>query len=179
MKTDVLLADDHPIFLKAMRNFLEPVCRILGTAPDGEAMIALAEKLRPRIAIIDLYMPRLGGLDACERLLALLPETKVILLGVGENLGSAEEALGRGACGYVLKISAEAELLKAVEYVRAGQLYVTPLITSAGLSDFMARAFSLRRASGRRNSLPAAPRPADKAARACLPAEKKSPASFS
>ena len=140
MKIDVLLADDHLIFLEAMKKLLEPFCRVVGTASDGQSVIPLAEELRPSVIVLDVNLPLLNGLDSCERILKRVPESKIIFLTVSEDLDTAEEAIRRGAFGYVLKKSASAELFKAIQYVSAGRIYVTPVITQEPMSVFVARA---------------------------------------
>ena len=126
MKTEVLLADYHPIFLKATKKLLAPFCRIVGTASDGPSVIALAEKLRPAVILLDVYLPLLNGLDACERLLKSDPETKIIFLTANEDTDTADEAIRRGASGYVVKKCRSAELLSAIQYVLADRVYVSP-----------------------------------------------------
>ena len=142
MKTRVLLADDHIILLEALKKLIEPSCHVVGTASDGHALIALAEKLRPDVIVADINMPHLNGLEACERLLKKLPESKIIFLTVNEDPDTAEEAVRRGAFGYLLKSGAPAELFKAIQFVAMGRVYVTPAITNEPMGLFVSRAKS-------------------------------------
>jgi DNA-binding NarL/FixJ family response regulator len=140
MKTGVLLADDHLIFLEAMKKLLEPFCRVLGTASDGHELLSLAQKLRPEVIVTDINMPNLNGLEACERLLKVAPESRTIFLTVNEDADTAQEAIRRGAFGYLLKKCAPPELFKAIQTVAAGRLFVTPAITQEPLPIFITRA---------------------------------------
>src|SRR5688500_14182093 len=137
MKTQILLADDHLIFLEAMKKLVESKCRVVGTASDGHALISLAQKLRPEIILADINMPLLNGLEACERLLAKLPQSKIIFLTVNEDPETARDALRRGAAGYLLKKSLPAELFTAIDAVVSGRLYVTPTITRDPINVFL------------------------------------------
>jgi DNA-binding NarL/FixJ family response regulator len=139
MKTRVLLADDHNLFLEGLKMLLEPSCWVLGTARDGRSLIAEAEKQRPEVIVSDINMPDLNGLEACERLLKILPETRIIFVTVNEDTATAEEAIRRGAFGYVLKRAATSELVKAIQTVMLGRVYVTPAITREPIQVFVTR----------------------------------------
>jgi len=141
-RTRVLLADDHVIFLEALKKLIEPACLVVGTASDGRALFAAAEKLRPEVVIADINMPHLNGFDACERLTKKLPSCKIIFLTVNEDPESAEEAIRRGASGYLLKKAASTELFKAIQSVMAGRVYVTPEISREPVGVFVSRARS-------------------------------------
>src|SRR5580765_6576963 len=93
----VLLADDHLILLEALKKMVESFCQVVGTATDGHSLIANAEKLRPDIVVADVNMPHLNGLEACERLTKKLPQIRIIILTVNEDLDTAKEAIRRGA----------------------------------------------------------------------------------
>lgn len=141
-RTRVLLADDHVILLEALKKLVEPACVVVGTATDGRVLIERAEELRPDVIIADINMPQLNGLEACERLLKKLPRSKVIFLTVNESGESAEEAIRRGASGYLLKKAAAAELFKAIQSVIQGRTYITPLISRDPINVFVSRARS-------------------------------------
>jgi DNA-binding NarL/FixJ family response regulator len=102
----------------------------------------MATKLLPDVVIADINMPNLNGLEACERLTRKLPGTKVIFLTVNEDAESAEDAIRRGASGYLLKKAAATELFKAVQTVMAGRVYITPLISREPIGIFVSRAKS-------------------------------------
>ena len=140
IRTRVLLADDHVIILEALKKIVESACLVLGTAIDGRSLMSTAEKLRPEVIITDINMPNLNGLEACEWLRKRVPESKIIFLTVNEDRETAEEAIRRGASGYLLKKGATAELFKAIQCVAAGQIYVTPLITREPIGVFVSEA---------------------------------------
>src|SRR5436190_22633383 len=105
-RTRIILADDHVIFLEALKKLVEPACLVVGTATDGRALLATAEKLRPDVIVMDINMPHLNGLEACERLSRKFTEIKIIFLTVNEEAASAEDAIRLGASAYVLKKAA-------------------------------------------------------------------------
>ena len=133
----VLLADDHRMLREAFAQLLENTCEIVGVVGDGRALLASAQELKPDIAIIDIAMPRLNGLDATRQLKKSIPSIKVIILTVNEDPDLAAEAFRAGASSYLLKNSAASELLRAVEETVRGQSYVTPLVAK-GLMDALA-----------------------------------------
>ncbi|HEV8542368.1 MAG TPA: response regulator transcription factor [Verrucomicrobiae bacterium] len=138
----VLLADDHLILLEALKKLVEQTCQVVGTATDGHSLMASAEKLHPDVIVTDINMPNLNGLEACERLIKKAPDSRIIFLTVNEDLDTAKEAMRRGAFGYLLKKGAFAELLKAVQTVAAGRLYVTPMVSRDPVSVFVSMAKS-------------------------------------
>jgi DNA-binding NarL/FixJ family response regulator len=140
MKTRVLLADDHVILLEGLKRLLETLCDVVGTATDGRTLISLAEKVRPAVIVTDIYMPDLNGFDACEQLLKKVPESRVIFLTVSEDLDMAQEAIRRGAVGFLLKKAAPVELFRAIQTVAAGRVYITPAITHEPVNLFVSQA---------------------------------------
>lgn len=136
----ILLADDHTLLLDAFRRLLEPAYRVVGTVTNGQAMIEAALSLQPDVIVADVGMPRLNGLDACERLIRELPETRLIFLTVSEDPDIAAEAIRRGASGFLLKKGAASELFTALEQVLAGHPYITPAIRCEPAAVFIARA---------------------------------------
>ena len=136
----VLLADDHAILLDAFKRLLEPAYAVIGTTTDGRALVEAALRLRPDAIVADILMPRLNGLDACERLTEQLPDTRLIFLTVSEDPDVAAEAIRRGAAGYLLKKVAASELFTALRRVLDGRFYITPLILSEPVDVFIARA---------------------------------------
>jgi DNA-binding NarL/FixJ family response regulator len=133
-KARILLADDHTLVAEALKKLLEPECEVVGNATDGRKLLRLAVELKPDLALIDLNMPLLNGLDAGARLKELLPNVKIVVLTMNEDPDIAAEALGKWASGYLLKKSAGSELLKAVKEVLRGGRYVTPAV-SVGVEE--------------------------------------------
>ena len=136
----IFLADDHSILLDAFKKLLEPVYQVVGTATDGRALIEQAVKLRPDILLIDVAMPRLNGLDACEKIKALLPDARIIFLTMMEDADTAAEAIRRGASGYLLKKSAASELFTAIQKVLQGRTYISNLLSRGLPSLFVSQA---------------------------------------
>ena len=136
----ILLADDHAILLDAFKKLLEPIYHIVGAVLDGRAVIEQALRLRPDIFLLDIAMPRLNGLDACERIKALLPDARIIFLTMNEDEDTAAEAIRRGASGYLMKKSASSELITAIQTVLKGGIYVTPLVSRGMTSLFVSQA---------------------------------------
>jgi DNA-binding NarL/FixJ family response regulator len=126
----VLLADDHRLLREAFAMLLEPDCDVVGAVADGRALLEVAPELRPDIVVLDIAMPSLNGLDAARQLKRMMPGVKVIFLTVSEDPDLAGEAFRAGASGYLLKNSAAAELLQAIQDVYHGRSYITPLATN-------------------------------------------------
>lgn len=136
----VLLADDHAVVLDAFKVLLEPTCEVVGTAPDGHALVERAEALKPDVILVDVGMPRLNGLDACERVRQRQPDAKLIFLTMSHDRDVAAEALRRGASGYVLKSAGSAELFDALREVLRGRTYVSPALAEEPVGVFVSKA---------------------------------------
>lgn len=130
----VLLADDHLMLREALERLLAPVCDVIGSVPDGRALLNAAPELRPDVVVLDISMPLLNGLDAARQLKSTMPDAKVVFLTVNEDPDLAAAAIRAGASGYLLKNSAAAELLQAIDEAMRGRTYITPLIAK-GLVD--------------------------------------------
>ena len=124
----ILLADDHTLISDGFRKLLEPEFEVVGTVADGRALLNAAEELKPDLALVDVGMPLLNGLDAARQLRKRMPRLKLIFLTMNPDSDVAGEALRIGASGYLLKNSRGDELLKAVRDVVKGMSYVTPQI---------------------------------------------------
>jgi len=133
----VLLADDHRLLVDAFRNFLEPLCEVVGAVGDGRALLDVAPALKPDVVVIDIAMPRLNGLEAGRRLKQTMPVIKLIYLTMNEDPDLAVQAMRGGASGYLLKTSAASELLHAIQVAMKGSRYVTPKIESAMKEAFI------------------------------------------
>jgi len=124
----VLLADDHTILVEAFRKLLEPHCTIAGTVSDGRALLELAPQIKPDVVVVDIGMPLMNGLEAAFRLKEQMPAVKLIFLTMNEDPDLAVEAMRSGASAYLLKSSAAAELINAIQLALKGKSYVTPQI---------------------------------------------------
>jgi DNA-binding NarL/FixJ family response regulator len=121
----LLIADDHSIFVEALRLLLEQNYEVVGVVTDGRALVSQAPKLAPDVIIVDVGMPLLNGFDAACRVKEQMPNLRVIFLTMQEDPLLAAAAADLGA-GFVLKESASSELLTAIDCVLRGKLYVTP-----------------------------------------------------
>jgi DNA-binding NarL/FixJ family response regulator len=120
----VLIADDHALVVEGLQKLLEGACEVVGTVNDGRALLAAAQRLKPDVILVDVSMPLLNGIDACVRLRALVPSSRIVVLTMHADPSYAAEALRAGAAGYVLKGSASSELLRAIRAVMRGQRYL-------------------------------------------------------
>lgn len=137
----VLLADDHGIVRRGLRFLLEntPSFRVVGEAGDGREAVKLAEELAPDVVVMDIAMPNLNGLDATAQIVKKCPATGVIILSMHSDETYLVRALSAGAKGYLLKDSAEADLIRAVEAVSHGRPFFSPAIAETLLEDYMRR----------------------------------------
>jgi DNA-binding NarL/FixJ family response regulator len=124
----VLVADDHTIVRKGLVSLLveSGECEVVAEAADGLDAVAQALATRPDVAILDLSMPRLSGLEAVRRIHEALPQTRVLVLTVHEEEEYVLPLVRAGAAGYLIKDTAVSELLAAVRALHAGQGYFCP-----------------------------------------------------
>jgi DNA-binding NarL/FixJ family response regulator len=125
-RPDLLIADDHAIFLEVLKCYLEKNYVVKGTVTDGRSLVTEAIRLKPDIIIVDIGMPLLNGLDAARRIREQLPSVRLVFLTMQENAHLAAAALELGHAGFVLKHAAASELVTAIEEVWRGELYVSP-----------------------------------------------------
>ena len=131
----ILLADDHVLLAQALEHLLQAEFDVVGTVPDGRALLKAAGELSPDVAVVDIGMPLLNGLDAAEQLKALHPSIKVIFLTQNREPRFAVEAFRRQASGYLLKDSAASELTTAIREALRGNTYVSPSIAKGMLDE--------------------------------------------
>lgn len=146
-RTRVILADDHPMMLAALRKLLEPELAVVETVEDGLELIAAAERLQPDLVIADIGMPGLDGIEATRRLHAACPKIKILILSIHAEPSHVRSAFEAGACGYLTKTSAPEEIERAVHEVLADHFYVSPAVARSAIS---------RAARGRESRPPAA-----------------------
>lgn len=128
MKTRIVLADDHQMFRQALRTLLEKESdiEVVGEASDGIELLSVAQQTLPDIVCIDIMMPKLNGIEATQRLLAMLPSIKVIVLSAYNDRNYILDMLKIGASGYVTKNECGDELLRAVKAVHLNRKYLCP-----------------------------------------------------
>lgn len=126
MTTRVLLADDHNVVRVGLRALLEiSGAHVVGEAGDGREAIRLAEELRPDVAILDVSMPGLNGIDAAGMIHQRCPQTRIVFLSMHSDREHVHRAFAAGASGYLLKGSASEEIVAAVRTVQAGAKYLS------------------------------------------------------
>src|SRR5262245_27509940 len=142
----ILIADDHPIFRRGLCDVIQADAgfRLVGQAGNGEEALELVDELKPDIAILDVHMPRLTGLQAARKIIESKLPTKLVLLTMHEDEDLLNEALNLGIHAYVLKENAVEDLIAAIRTVAGGKTFI-----SASLSDVLvhrrAQAEALRR----------------------------------
>jgi two-component system response regulator NreC len=139
MSIKVLLADDHGLVRKGLRFVLEhePGIEVVGEAADGREAVELAEELSPSVVVMDITMPQLNGIDATAQIVKRSPNTGVIILSVHSDESYLLRALNAGAKGYLLKDSAELDVVRAVQSVAQGRPFFSPGIAKTLLEDYM------------------------------------------
>ncbi|QOY88041.1 response regulator [Paludibaculum fermentans] len=135
----VLLADDHKLMRSGLRLLVEqqPEFRVVGEAGDGRQAVALATELKPDVAVLDIGMPELNGIEAARQITEQLPETAVVMLSMHSDESYVLRALKAGARGYLLKDSAEADLVQAIVAVREGKSFFSPAVSQVLLEDYL------------------------------------------
>lgn len=134
-----IVADDHVIVRQGLKALLERTgVEVVGEAPDGREAVRLVRDRCPDVAILDLAMPLLNGLDATREILQVSPGTRPILLTMHAEDPYVIEALRAGVKGYVLKSQAVADLIQAVEQVTRGATYLSPAVTGALVQAYLA-----------------------------------------
>jgi DNA-binding NarL/FixJ family response regulator len=130
----VLLAEDHVLVSEGLVKLLETDFTLVGSAKDGRALVQEVKKHTPDIAIIDISLPLLNGLEAARQIKKCEPQTKLIFLTMHAEESFVREAFKSGGSGYVLKQSATKELIFAIQEVFQGRTYVSPSV-AAGIVD--------------------------------------------
>lgn len=139
MKIKVFLADDHKILRESLIILLqqEKDIEVMGGAPDGQKAYQEILRLKPDIAILDISLPQLNGLEVAARIKKESPEVKIIILTMHKNEEFVARAYQLEVSGYVLKENALEELLKAIRIVQAGGIYLSADITSTVVAGFV------------------------------------------
>ena len=128
MKPQVIVADDHRLVAEGVVKILEKEYSVVATPSDGRSFIEAVEKIRPDLAIVDISLPLLNGLDACRHVKKSCPEVKIIILTMHAEQHFVNEAFRVGVGGYVLKTSLADELLFAAKEVLSGRTYISPVV---------------------------------------------------
>lgn len=132
----IILADDHVLFRRGVKRIIEEVdgLQVVGEANDGLELLQLLKKKRPDLVIIDIAMPNLRGLEAAREIKRLYPQVKVLLLTMHQRKIFLQQGLEAGVDGFLVKEVADTELLQAIQALRDGQKFFSPLV-SGKLAD--------------------------------------------
>jgi two-component system, NarL family, response regulator NreC len=140
MSTQILLADDHLVIREGLKALLERGgLKVVGEAADGREAVRMATQLKPDVAVLDISMPGLNGLDACRELLHSSPKTRCIVLTMHKEEQYVTDALRAGAKGYVLKTQAATELLQAIAEVCRGGVYLSPGVSRTVVDAYLTK----------------------------------------
>lgn len=142
MPIRVLLADDHALIRQGLKALLEKHgFQVVSEASDGQETLRYAEQTQPDVAIVDISMPILNGVDAARELKRSAPKIKVILLTQHDEDQYVTESLRAGVRGYVLKSQAGADLIHAIQEVCRGSVYLSPKISRAVVDAYLSKTF--------------------------------------
>src|SRR5579871_3099233 len=135
----IVLADDHSVMRSGLRALLQqyPDLQVVGEANDGREALDLVETLRPDVAVLDVTMPNLNGIDAARQIVAKQLGTAVIVLSMHSDEGYVLRAMKAGVHGYLLKESAEIDLLHAIHAVTQGKAFFSPAVSRMLVEDYV------------------------------------------
>jgi two-component system response regulator NreC len=138
-KIRVLLVEDHTVVRQGLRRILEldPSVDIVGEVGDGRAALEAVQRLRPRVAIVDISLPELNGVEVTRQLAKATPDTKVLILSMHADDAYIRQSLRAGAKGYLLKDADDQDLLKAVAALDAGGSFFSPAVSKVVLDGFL------------------------------------------
>ncbi|MDQ2950445.1 MAG: response regulator transcription factor [Acidobacteriota bacterium] len=137
----ILLADDHTIMRNGLRLLLErqPGFQVIGEAADGRETVEMTETLRPDVVVLDIAMPNLNGIEAARQIASKLPGIAVVILSMHSDESYVLRALKAGARAYLLKDSAESDLIGAIKAVTEGKAFFSPAISKMLVDDYVRR----------------------------------------
>lgn len=139
MALRILLADDHTVVRQGLRKVLEerPDWKVVAEAGDGREAVRLVEHHKPDVAILDVAMPLLNGIEATRQIVRRVPHVRVLVLTMHSDEAYVTQMLHAGAAGYLLKDSADVDLLNAVAAIAEGKSFFSPAIARLMLDDFV------------------------------------------
>jgi two-component system, NarL family, response regulator NreC len=136
-KIRVVIADDHAVLRAGLRMLIntQPDMIVVAEAGDGLAAVHQATETKPDVVVMDITMPAMGGIQAIEQIRQALPQTQILVLTMHDDTAYLRSALAAGASGYVVKKSADSELISAITAVHRGQMFVD-LASSSGAIQY-------------------------------------------
>ena len=137
-KLRILLADDHTVVRQGLKKVLEesPDWEVVAEAGDGREAVRQAEELKPDVAIVDIAMPLLNGIEATRQIVKRSASTRILVLTMHSDEAYVNQILKAGATGYLLKDSADVDLIQAVSAVSKGQSFFSPSVARLMLDDY-------------------------------------------
>jgi two-component system response regulator NreC len=140
-KIRIMIVDDHAILRAGLRMLVNAQAdmEVVSEASDGEKAVETALETRPDVALLDLTMPRVGGMKALEKMARDCPKTRVLVLTMHDDPAYLRSALAAGASGYLLKRAVDAELIAAIRAVHRGGIFVDPRLANVLVQDVLAK----------------------------------------
>jgi two-component system, NarL family, response regulator NreC len=137
----IVLADDHVVMRNGLKLLLErqPNFAVAGEAVNGREAVEICEKLKPDVLVLDIAMPNLNGIEAARQIAARMPKIAIVILSMHSDESYVLRALKAGARAYLLKDSAEADLINAIRAVSEGKAFCSPAISKMLVDDYMRR----------------------------------------
>jgi two-component system, NarL family, response regulator NreC len=140
-KIRILIVDDHAILRAGLRMLIntQPDMEVVSEATDGHEALWKARQMNPDVALMDLTMPKIGGLQALEQLRQVCPHTRILVLTMHDDPAYALSVLAAGGLGYVVKRAADSDLIGAIRAVHRGRTFVDPALAGSLVQDLLAK----------------------------------------
>jgi DNA-binding NarL/FixJ family response regulator len=138
----IVLADDHRMFRAGIRQLIQeaPGLEVAAEVGDGMALLDRLKESVPDLVLLDISMPNLRGIEAAAEIKSLYPEVKILVLTMHKRREYCLQCLAAGADGYLLKEDADVELFSAIDAIRQGRVYISPLLSHEVMTDFVSMA---------------------------------------